>query len=229
MTTEQRRSRLDSIGLSQTERNGLKELVTETLLRNSNRRQWENKSVEEQEAWMFDLAQLIKEEGLHRVCAGMRATWTRISYLASPAEVRKHFPPPEAVKPVATHTHDPHCADCSGSGWKDAIGYSYLHRLKTRGVVRCDCTTRPHTMRKPDSAADKAFIAAMVAELDAKLGMDHQSPRKPAPCATPVIPIVQFTADQIQRRKPVERAEIHDVEDKLIQARNGTYEPGPRS
>ena len=226
MTTEQRRSRLDLIGLSRTELIGLKELVTETLLRNSNRRQWENKTEDEQEAWMLDLAQLAKEEGLHRVCAGMRATWTRVSYLASPAEVRKHFPPPETVEAIPTRTHDPHCAECCGSGWKYAIGYSDLYWVKTRGVVRCDCNTRPHILRKPDSAEDKAFIAAIVAELDAKLAMRRPRPRKHAPSATPVIPIVQFTADQIQQRKPMERAEIHDVEDKLTQARNGTYEPG---
>jgi hypothetical protein len=161
----------------------------------------------------------------------MSEAWMHISFLPGVPELQKYLPP-AAVKPRATY--DPNCAECSGSGWKNAMGYSCLDRQKTRGVIRCDCNTRPHTTRKPDSAPDAAFIAAKVAELDAILKMPTKTPakfaygRKPAPSAAPTIPMVQFTADQIQQRKPVERAEIHDVEDKLTQARNGTYDPAPR-
>jgi hypothetical protein len=228
MSHAQLDGQLRSIGLSAAEITGFKEMLNAAV---AHRRQhWEKKEPEDQEVWVLEMAELVHECGLARVYAGMRKAWTWNSFLPSASEVRECLPPvPDVAKPRAMH--DPNCADCSGSGWKYVMSYSDLYQREECRAIRCNCNIHPHTTRKPDSAADVAFIAAKVAELNTVLKMDRLSPyaRKPAPCATPVIPIVQFTADQIQRRKPVERAEIHDVEDKLIQARNGTYEPGPRS
>lgn len=221
MTAKQQRSRtrLDSIGLSLGEENGLRDLGNDTLLRNGCRQQWEKKTEEEKEAWFVDLASLVKECGIDRVCAGMREAWTHTGHLPSAPDVRKYLPLPKARGPLPTW--DSNCAECSGSGWKYVMSYSDLYQREERRATRCDCNTRPHLPRKVADTADAAYITAKTAELDAKFKMPAaRAANRPIPLpasARPAIPIVQFTADQIQRRMPMEQAECHRVEEELAQ------------
>ena len=211
MSTEQERaSRLDSIGLSPTERAGLKNLVNEALLRHY--AQWDKKSLGEQEAYLIDLARLLKESGLSRFQQGMWKAFTWNQYLPSAPEVRECLPPaPDVVKPRAAH--DPNCADCSGSGWKRVTCYSEFYQREEQRATRCDCNARPHQPRKVADADDAAWIKQKVAELDALFRMPAvRKPYQPKPGSAPVIPMVQFTAEQIQQRKPVEREENYRVE-----------------
>lgn len=212
MTKEQRRERLESIGLSRSEFRGLSELANETLLRH--RAQWNRKDEDEQEAWFFDLGQLVKECGLTRVSAGMRAAWTRIQFLPSAPEVRQYLPPPEAAKP--TPMSDPNCAECNGSGWKAVMKYSALYGREERCVKRCDCNTRPHKTRDAVAASTIPHdIKAKIAKLDRALKMPAPpQPRHPAAISTSS-PIrgVQLSGDEIQQRRAIELTEIWRVEE----------------
>ena len=216
MSAEQERaSRLDSIGLSPTERAGLKDLVNEALLRHY--AQWDKKSIGEQEAYLLDLARLLKECGLSRLREGMWKAFTWNQYLPSAPEVRECLPPaPDVAKPRAVH--DPNCADCSGSGWKDAM------QPGERRVARCDCNTRPHQPRKVADAEDAAWIKQKVAELDAlfrtRAACTPYQPKTAAPSAPPaakkpcsreigeLIPAVVLTREQMDARRAAEHAEI---------------------
>jgi hypothetical protein len=106
-------------------------------------------------------------------------------------------------------------ADCSGSGWKYVMNYSNLYQREERRATRCDCNTCPHRPRKVTDTEDTAYITARVAELDAAFRM--RSPRRvnEPKSTSPAIPMVAFTAEQIQQRKPAERGEIYRVEDQL--------------
>ena len=205
MTKEQRRTRLDSIGLSQIERRRLKDLVNQTLLRH--RAQWDKKTEDEQEAWVFDLAQLVKECGLNRVNAGMQTCWTRIQYLPSAPEVREHLPPPEA--PNSVPQHDSNCSECRGSGWKPVTAQ--------RCVTRCDCNRRPHKARQADTSAVDPKLEAKIAELNLKFNMPRPPERKHRPMSVSepsvIAPCLQLTWDQIHERRTAELVEIYRVEE----------------
>jgi len=201
-------NQLCEIGLSSTEISRFKELMNAAVAHR--RAHWEKLSPADQEYWALDMAELARDVGIDRLYAGLRKAWTWNKFLASAAEVRECVPPvPDVVKPRATH--DTACPDCSGSGWKFVTRYSEFYRRDERRATRCDCNTRPHRPRKAADAADAAYIAAKVAELDAAFRMRPQRrPYQPkaASSPSPVIPIVAFTAEQIQRRIPMEREEI---------------------
>lgn len=225
---------LRSIGLSAAEIVSFKELLNAAVAHR--RAQWEKLSPADQEYWVLDMAELVHECGISRVYAGMRKAWTWNKFLASAAEVRECLPPvPNVAKPRAVH--DPHCADCSGSGWK----HGPVDEHGGRRVARCDCNLRPH---KPctvvANAETAAWIKQKLAELDAaplcwsgKGKMGLSVPRKRYEAA-PIIPTTAELAaqlglapvpiDQIQQRKPMERAECQRVEQHLEAQRNGQYE-----
>jgi hypothetical protein len=217
MSHTQLDSQLRSIGLSPGEIVGFKEMLNAAV---AHRRQhWENKNPGDQEVWILEMAELVHECGLLRVYAGMRKAWTWNSFLASASEVRECLPPvPDVAKPRAVH--DPNCADCSGSGWKDAM------QRGERRVTRCDCNTRPHRPYKVADAEDEAWIKQKVAELDALFRTRAAcTPYAPKPAAPPpativaakklcsreigkLIPAVVLTREQIDSRRAAERAEI---------------------
>ena len=214
---ERAASRLDSIGLSPTERASLKEIVNEALLRHY--AQWDKKDEAQQEAYLLDLARLLKECGLSRFQEGMWKSFTWNPHLPSAPEVRECLPPaPDVV--INRATHNPSCGDCNGTGFKCETFYSDLYRREACRVRKCDCNTRPHRPHKVADTEDAAWIKQKVAELDAAFSMPAaRTPYRPkpvTPSAPPAIPIVQFTAEQIQQRKPAERAEIERVEYEIV-------------
>jgi hypothetical protein len=207
--------RLRSMGFSADERTGFAALMNEGV--RHRRDHWERKDKADQEVWVLEMADLVLECGLDRVALGMRKAWTRISFLAGAAEVRQCLPPvPDVAKPRVAF--DPNCADCSGSGWKSVPNQKDGH------VIRCDCNKRPHRARKSEDESVATWIKQKVAELDARLGMSAAPTRYQAkPATTSAAPAMQFTAEEIQRRKPMERAEAGRVEDEMRARVEGRY------
>jgi hypothetical protein len=212
---------LRSIGLSATEIVGFKELITDAVFHR--REQWEKKTAGDQEAWVLEMAELVHDEGLRRVYLGMRKSWTWNKYLASAAEVRECLPPvPDVVKPQ--RTHDPNCRDCCGSGFM----YLPADQWGNRRVTACSCHSRPHISHQAaDDPEVAAWIRQKVAELDTMMRMPAvrkpYQPKATAPAAAPA-PVIPFTTEQIQQRKPMERAECQRVEEHLEAQINGRYE-----
>lgn len=178
MNHAQLNPRLRSIGLSQAEIVGFKDMLNAAV---AHRRQhWENKQPGDQEVWILEMAELVHECGLARVYSGMHKAWTWNSFLASASEVRECLPPvPDVVKPRATH--DPACPACSGSGWKCETFYSDLYRREATRARKCDCNTRPHQpCTVIADAATAACISNKVVELDAALKMPAaRTPSRP--------------------------------------------------
>jgi hypothetical protein len=220
MSHAQLDSQLRLIGLSPAEIVGFKDMMNAAV--KHRRDHWEKKDQEDREVWILEMAELVHECGLLRVYAGMRKAWLRNSFLPSAAEVWEFLPPvPDVIKPRVVH--DPNCADCSGSGWKDAA------RRGERRVMRCDCNTRPRRPYKVADAEDAAWIKQKVAELDALFRMGAArtpyAPKPAAPCKEEpaaivaakklpsreireLIPVLVLTREQMDSRRALERAEI---------------------
>jgi hypothetical protein len=152
--------------------------------------------------------------GIPRLYAGMRKAWIWNKYLAGAAEVREFLLPLPDV-PKRNNEHHGDCADCCGSGWKSVMVYSDLYKRDTPAVTRCLCNVRPYAARKKADEADIAAARIAWAELVASFATKKTFyPKKPAEIPN-LIPMAPLTAEQVQQRKPMERAEIHRVKDQL--------------
>lgn len=145
---ERLRAKAQSSGLSPSDARRLNDLIDATLLRRPNHGKDDAQLV----AYHDDLEELVRECGLERVSAAMRAAWTRIAFLPEPAEIRELLPPVREYESVSPH--DPDCRECRGTGWKYA---ELVPGEKTRRVTRCTC--RPNSVRKAAAAETTVHTA----------------------------------------------------------------------
>jgi hypothetical protein len=175
---------LRSIGLSAAEIAAFKELMNAAIAHR--RAQWEKMEPEDQKYWALEYAELAHEVGIPRLYDGMRKAWTWNKHLICAAEAREYIPSEPDPKPRATW--DPRCADCDGTGWRDA---------GAGRVRRCDCNVRPHRTKVAEAAdpQDPAWIEKL-AELNAKLGMPaFAAAKRPAMPAMPPPSIIPTSAE----------------------------------
>lgn len=108
---------------------------------------WSNHKKDAAQIIMYrdDIAALAGECGLERVRVAVGKARTWCNFLPEPAELRELLPPVPEYIPPAWSLHDPHCPDCSGSGWKmlTVIDRGQSDRRATRCACRAPAMVGP--------------------------------------------------------------------------------------
>jgi hypothetical protein len=184
-------------------------------------RRWPNhkKDASQLRLYVEDISELVQECGVNRVHSAVSKARIRCSFLPEPAELYELLPSPTIQD--RSQLRDPHCPDCSGSGWKMIAVLDAGSNRANKIATRCNCRARPVAEKSSrvielKRGRTEQQAKDLVIDVAKKRSMPQPPPRPRCHIVTPTKPLpvapgMAMSADELRQRRDREREEIQEA------------------
>jgi hypothetical protein len=185
-------------------------------------RRWPNhkKDASQLRLYVEDIDTLVQECGFDRVHSAVSKARIRCNFLPEPAELYELLPSPTIQD--RPQLRDPHCPECSGSGWKVVAVVDASSDRANKIATRCNCQARPIAEKssrvielKPAGRTEQQ-AKDLVIDVAKNKSMPQPPPRPRCHIVTPTKPLpvapgMAMSADELRRRRDREREELQEA------------------
>jgi hypothetical protein len=170
--------------------------------------------------YVEDISELVQECGLDRVHSAVKMARLRCSFLPEPAELYELLPSPTIQErpQERPQLRNPHCHECSGSGWKVVTVVDAGSSRANRVAHRCNCQAPDKSDRVIEMKPGRTDQPAkhLVIDMAKNKSMPQPPPRPRCHIVTPTKPVpvtpgMVLSADELRQRRDREREELQEA------------------